>query len=111
MKRTLLFVGFDVPVEHEIRDSLTERFTECLFARTAAEAIRVAEDRPVDCIILNFCTLNDAAMIRYFSRYHPGIQLVLSVSKEFDEAISIFNEGHYSRLPRPFRLEELREIL
>ena len=111
MKRSLLFIGYDAQVEQEIRESLCDKVSECFFVQTPVDAIRTVDDHAVDCVVLNFSAFSDASLIRYFGQYHPGIRLVLSASREFDEVISIFSESTYSRLPRPFRLEQLREII
>lgn len=111
MKRNVLFVGYDSPVEDEIGEYIRDHSSQVHFAHTHDQAIRVLDDHQPDTVIVNLRSLSDAMIIRYITQYHPEIHLVISASEELDEIISIFNENSFSRLSQPFSLEKIRSMI
>jgi hypothetical protein len=111
MKRTVLFIGYDIPVEAEIEEYVKSKSSVAYFARSNEQAIRILDEISINTVILNLRNLNDAVILRYVNRYYPDIHVVISANKEFDEMISIFNHANYARLPGPFRLEELGAVM
>jgi DNA-binding NtrC family response regulator len=111
MKSVLLFIGYDSKTEVEIREYIRGKTSKVFFVQTPVQAIRVIDDHEVDCVVLNFFNLSDAAVLRYISQYRPNSRIVLSASKEFDEIISFFSQQPITRIPKPFRMEELSRII
>jgi DNA-binding NtrC family response regulator len=111
MKRTVLFIGYDSPVEHEIRDYIRDLAQEAYFARTHEQAIQILDEHPVEQAVLNLRAMSDAVILRYINRYYPEINIVVSATKEFDDIISVFSQQNYSRLPQPLKLEELKRMI
>ena len=107
MKKAYLFIGYDVSEESEIREFITNRSSKAFFATTNELAAQVLDEHSIDTAIIYMRSMNDAVILRYINKYYPEVQVVVSANKEFDEVISIFHQGTYSHMPRPFRLEEL----
>ena len=107
MKKTYLFIGYDPSEEAEISEFIINHSSVPFFATSNDRAIRILDEQAVDTVVIYMRNMNDAVILRYVNKYYPRIRVVISANKEFDEMIGIFNEGSYSRLPRPFRLEEL----
>lgn len=111
MKRSILFIGYDPPVENEISEYMHDQDAKAFFAHTHEQAIRILEAHTVERVVLNLRSMGDAAVMRYIAQYHPGTRVVVSASPEFDELISILSQSTFARMPRPFRLEMLKMIL
>jgi len=111
MKRTVLFIGYDSPVEQEIGDYIRDTASATYFAQTHEQAIQVLDDHPIESVVLNLRSMNDAVILRYINRYYPEIRIVVSANKEFEEIISVLNQQNYSRLPQPLKLEELKGVI
>lgn len=107
MKKAVLFIGYDSHTEEEIREYIHDKSTMAFFSHTNDESIHILEGLAIKKVVLNLRSLKDAIILRYVNRYFPEIEVVVSATKEFDEVISIFNQTNFSRLPSPFRLEEL----
>jgi DNA-binding NtrC family response regulator len=107
MNKSYLFIGYDSSEEAEISEFITNKSSQAFFAATNDRAAQLLDQQSIDTAIIYMRSMNDAVILRYINKYYPEVQVVLSANKEFDEVISIFHQGTYSRLPRPFRLEEL----
>jgi DNA-binding NtrC family response regulator len=107
MNKTYLFIGYDASEQAEISEFITSRNSRSYFAGTNEQVIHILDDLNVDTVVIHMHSMNDAVILRYVNRYYPGIKVVVSANKDFDEVISIFRKGIFSRMPRPFRLEEL----
>jgi len=110
MKKTYLFVGYDIWEAEEISEFLKKNTSAAVFASSNEHAIRILDDIPIDIMVVYMRSMNDAVILRYANRYYPEIRVVVSANKEFDELISIFHQGIFSRLPRPFKLDELTTV-
>lgn len=111
MKRTILFVGYESPVETEIGEYIRDHSSEVYFAHTQEQAIRILDDHRVDSVVVNLSLISDAMIIRYITQYHPDVHLVVSANEEIDEIISIFNGHSFSRLSQPLSLEKIRNMI
>ena len=107
MKKTYLFIGYDSTEESEIREFINNKSSVAIFATSNEQAIHFLDEYPVEIVVIYMRNLNDAVILRYVNRYYPEIRVVVSANKEYDEVISIFHQGTFSRLPRPFKLDEL----
>ena len=111
MKRSVLFVGYDSPVEKEIGDYIRDIASEVFFGSTHEQAIRILNDHAIESVVLNLRSMNDAVILRYINRYHPDIHVVISANREFEENIEVLTEPSYAHLPQPLSLEKLMGVL
>jgi DNA-binding NtrC family response regulator len=111
MKRTVLFIGYDAPVELEIGDYIRDMASASYFAQTHEQAIKILDDHRVESVVLNLRSMTDAVILRYINRYYPKIHVVVSANKEFEEIISVFKQQDYDRLPQPLKLEGLKGVI
>ena len=107
MNKTYLFIGYDASEQAEISEFIANRKSRSYFASTNEQVIRLLDDTNVDTVVIYMHSMNDAVILRYINRYYPETKVVVSANKDFDEVISIFRKGIYSRMPRPFKLDEL----
>lgn len=110
MKKNYLFVGYDTWEAEEISEFIKKNSSSAVFAASNEHAIRILDDIPIDIVVVYMRSMNDAVILRYVNRYFPEVRVVVSANKEFDELISIFHKGIFSRLPRPFKLDELNTV-
>ena len=111
MKRTVLFIGYDSPVEQEIGDYIRDMASATYFAHTHEQAMHILNDHNIESVVLNLRSMTDAVILRYINRYYPEIHVVVSANKEFEEIISVFNQQNYDRLPQPLKLDELKGVI
>ncbi len=96
----------------ELREFVAGMQGEAFFADTLEEAIRVLDGQAVRKVVLNLRTLADAGILRYVNVYYrEQAEVIVSASREFDQIISVFRQGNYSRLHQPLRLEELKTVI
>jgi len=111
MKRTFLFIGYDFPVEVEIGEYIRDKASDAYFAHNNEQAIRALDQYPIDTVVITMHKLEDAAILKYINQYYKDIKVLVSATREFDEIIRIFNQGNYSMLRQPLKLEELIELM
>lgn len=111
MEKTVLVIGYDPAVEAEIKEYIEDKSSGTLFAHNNEDAIRILEAHPVTSIILNLRMLNDAVILSYINKYHPGVHVMVCATEEFDEVITIFAQARFARIQSPMRLEQLKTML
>jgi DNA-binding NtrC family response regulator len=107
MKRNFLFIGYDSPVESEIGEYIRDRRSAAHFAHSNEQAIHMLDEFPIDVVVITLHKLEDAAILKYINQYYQEIKVLVAASKEFDDIIKVFNQGNYSMLRQPLKLEEL----
>ena len=111
MKRNILFIGYEPPLYDEIRDFIYSRNGQAFFSVNVEQSINLLSTHPVDMVVLMMYKPEDAALLNFINRNYPEIEVLVSASKEYKEMISIFNEGHFSVLKHPLKLQELKEFI
>ncbi len=111
MKRNILFIGYEPPLYDEIRDFIYSRNGLAYFSANVEQSLHALSIHPIDMVVLMMYKPEDAALLNYINRNYPEIEVLVSASKEYEEMISIFNEGHFSVLRHPLKLQELKEFI
>jgi DNA-binding NtrC family response regulator len=111
MKRTFLFIGYDFPVEIEIGEYIRDKSSNAYFAHSKEQAIKTLDKFPIDTVVVTLHKLEDVAILKYINQYHTDTRVLVSATPEFDEIIKIFNQGNYSMLKQPLKLEELIDFI
>ena len=111
MKRQILFVGYDDLLQPEISEFLSRHGGVARFAGTASMAIRILGDHPISTVVLSMHQFGDAAILQYLNDFYPDIKILVSATKDFDDAMNAFSKGNFSLLDSPMKLEELGKVL
>lgn len=95
-----------------MREEFNEFFGEIrardFFANSTEEAIQVLNEHTIDIVILRISRLADAAILKYINDYYQQIKVLVSARKDFEEALTIFNQTNFEKLNSPIGLADLR---
>lgn len=111
MKRSFLFIGYESYLYDEIEDFIHEREGDVFFSSSIDQSIHVLDEAHVDTVILTLHKLGDAAILRYINKYYPGVKVLVSASKEYNDIIHTFHKGNFSVLKDPLKLKELNAFI
>jgi DNA-binding NtrC family response regulator len=111
MKRTVLFVGNESPLNDEFDDFIVNHKGHALFSNTLEQSIQALDSHSIDMVVLTLHKLEDASILNYINKFHPAIQVLISTNKEYDELISTLIRGRYSIVKFPLKLEELNSFI
>ena len=111
MKRNILFIGYEPSLNEEIKDFIVHRHGEAFFSNSIEQSIHILDESTISTVVLTLHKLGDAAILKYINQYYPGVKVLISASKEYDDIIHVFNKGNFSMLKQPLKLEELNSFI
>jgi DNA-binding NtrC family response regulator len=104
----ILLVNSDKSLRKEFSEFFGEISARDFFANSTEEAIGVLNEHSIDVVILKISRLSDAAILKYINDYYQHIRVLVSARKDFEEALTIFNQTHFEKLNSPIGLADLR---
>jgi diguanylate cyclase len=113
--RCSLLVVDDEPAVLAAMGTLVGKDFEVLTAESADAAQAILERRPVDLVLTDqkMPRRTGVQLLEWVRENFPRtVRLLMSSYAELDDAIDAINRGHvYHYLPKPWRIEQLRQVL
>lgn len=109
MQATVLVVDDDPLVRWSMRAALVPRGFRVLSAGTGAEAVRLAEEEPVDVVLLDW-SLPDGdglSVVPGLVRTSPGCRVLLLTAYSSDELTARAEAAGARVLSKPFEVDEV----
>jgi two-component system, NtrC family, response regulator HydG len=110
MHGTILIVEDDVDTADLLRDALRGRGFDARAVHSAAEALGVLRDRPVDVVLtdLNMTGMSGIELCHALHRDHPDvIPIVITGASGLEPAIAAIRAGAYDYITKPVKIEVL----
>ena len=105
MSKRILFLVADLADEENLRRAMTACAASwrTLVVRTAAEAMLIIRDEPVDVIVAEFkgADRSSATVLNWASEHHPNaLRLIMALPEEREEVMrAVLGQHHF--LPKP----------
>lgn len=108
-KSRILLVGDDSEDHRRFDQFLADEGFAVLCVRSGAEALRIAEQRLVELVILE---LDDIAVVRQCTQAYPGLPVIMLTARhDLEKAVEAFQAGAHDYIFKPVNNGYIRRII
>ncbi len=107
----ILFINNDSAMHGEFNEFAHDIQAHDYYSNSLEQSIAVLNEQQIDIVVLKIGKLSDASILKYLHDYYNNIKVLVSARKDFDEALTIFNQIHFEKVKNPIGLEDLKEHL
>jgi DNA-binding NtrC family response regulator len=104
----ILFINSDASMHEEFNEFSDEIHANNFYSDSTEESISVLNEQQIDTVIIKMGKISDASVLKYINDYYKNIKVLISARKDFEEALTIFNQIHFERINNPMGLADLR---
>jgi hypothetical protein len=105
----LLFINHDPDLPSQMDDFMCNSHDRCFCSRNTTETIRILDEQSIDFAVLIVNHLRDAVVLKYLNDERKELEVLLVVSEEFDEIITLFYDSQYKTIRLPLQFNSLLE--
>jgi hypothetical protein len=94
-------------MHEEFNEFSDEIHANNFFSNSTEESIRILNEYRIDAVIIKMGKIADASVLKYINDYYKNIKVLISARKDFEEALTIFNQIHFERINNqrsPFKI-------
>ena len=95
-------------MQEEFNEFSQEIRANSFFSNSTEESIKVLNEQQINTVIIKIGKIADVSVLKYINDYYKNIKVLVSARKDFEEALTIFNQVHFEKVKSPMGLEDLK---
>lgn len=107
-KVNILFINIDASMHVEFNEFAHDIDVIDHYSNSLEKSIAMLHEHQIDIVVLKIGKLSDASILKHIHDYYKNIKVLVSARKDFEEALTIFNQAHFEKVSSPMGLADLK---
>lgn len=107
----ILFINIDSSKRSEFNEFAAGINSNNFYSSSTEESIILLNKHKINKVVLRIMKLTDISIMKYIDDYYKDLDLLVCARKDFDEAITIFTNVHFTKIKNPLELNDLKKNL